>query len=177
MNRPRDQRRLTQAALIALAVALVACTRTVDGAPQRNLDSAVDSGRGYGFADERCGLLLDETVQEVVGADELTRPYSGAVCQFVLRRGSSVVDVTFVWFADGTLPRERAVAEDRNAEITDMVFARRDGFLARRGSGCAATAGTNPGVAAWWVAYRGDAGGDPCTIAQALLEKTLAADL
>ncbi len=163
--------------LVSLLVGTVACTRVVPGTPERATVGVGASDRGYGFAEDRCGLLLDGTVQEIVGAKDVVRAYSGAVCQYLLRRGPAVTDVTFFWFESGTLERERSVASQRNAQITDVVVQRHDGFLARSGSGCAATAATNPGVASWWVQFRGEAGSDPCATAQKLLDKTLSADL
>ena len=46
-----------------------------------------DPDRSYGYVDDRCGLLLDGSVQQTLGADHVVRPYSGAVCQYVLMRG------------------------------------------------------------------------------------------
>ena len=71
------------------------------------------------------------------------RPYSGAVCQYVLERDSgpdvgagappaTTIDVTFSWFETGNLDRERTLAEQRGAQITDKVVERHHAFLARR---------------------------------------------
>ena len=55
-----------------------------------------DPDRSYGYVDNRCGLLEDSSIQEMLGAKNVVRPYSGAVCQYVLERGSNaVVDVVF----------------------------------------------------------------------------------
>src|SRR5690242_17706183 len=86
------------------------CVRTVNGSPQRVIGGDPDSSRGYGFADNRCGLLVDSTVQDVFGADDILRAYSGAVCQYVMQRQSRPIDVMFTYFEWGTLERERAVA-------------------------------------------------------------------
>jgi hypothetical protein len=166
--------------VVAAATTIVGCTQTVAGTAERGIQGEADGARGYGYTNDRCGLLPDSTVRDVVGADEITRPYSGAVCQFVLMRQSTTVDVTFSWFETGSLERERGVAEAKKAQVTDTVVERHQAFLARRtvtGNGCAATAATNPGVASWWVQIRGNAPLDPCQLAQTLLSKTLAADL
>lgn len=158
----------------------VGCSRTVTGSAQRAIDSGDASAHGYGYTDDRCGLLQDSTVQEIVGAEQLVRPYIGAVCQYVLMRQSTVIDVTFSWFETGNLERERGLAESNRAQITDVVVERHQAFLARRsvtGNACSATAATNPGVASWWVQVRGDAVPDPCQAAQALLAKTLSSDM
>ena len=167
--------------MVASAVmTIVGCSRTVTGSPQRTVESGDTSARGYGYTDDRCGLLHDSTVQEIVHADDLVRPYSGAVCQYILARGSTIIDLTFSWFETGSLDRERALAESNNAQITDLVVERRRAFLARRsvtGSACWATADTSPGVASWWVQFRGDSTTDPCQVAQNLLTRTLASDM
>jgi hypothetical protein len=166
--------------VVSTVMTVIGCSRTVDGSAQRVVESRNTPARGYGYADDRCGLLHDSTVQDIVGADGLVRPYSGAVCQYVLTRGSMVIDLTFSWFETGSLDRERELAESNKAQITDVVIERRHAFLARRsvtGNACAATADTAPGVASWWVQFRGDAPTDPCHLAQTLLSRTLASDM
>jgi hypothetical protein len=79
------------------------------------------------------------------------------------------------------LDRERALASERGAQITETVIDRRQAFLARRdttGAGCSATAEASPGVLSWWVQVRAPANGaDPCKDAEALLARTLQSDL
>jgi hypothetical protein len=169
------------AAVVALApLAGAACTQTVTGSARRGLDSHDVASKGYGFAGDRCGLLLDSTVASVVAADKVVRPYSGAVCQYVMSRHSTVIDATFSWFETDTLDRERALAEQDHAQLQDIVMQRHPAFVARRsvtGNACSATAATNPGVVSWWVQIRGDAAADPCKEAQNLLTKTLSSDM
>ncbi|MCW2649417.1 MAG: hypothetical protein QOE41_3688 [Mycobacterium sp.] len=168
------------AVVVATPLAAIGCTHSVTGAAQRAVHGDGESGHGYGFSQDRCGLLLDATVQQVLGADHVVRPYSGAVCQYVLLRHSTVIDSTFSWFDTGSLERERALAEQTKAAVSDITVQRHRGFLARRsvtGDGCSATAATNPGVASWWVQIRGNASGDPCGDAQKLLSETLSSDL
>ncbi len=167
------------ALVVSAAMAVAACTDTVTGTAQRAVDADGEPPYDYGFNQDRCGLLSDETVQQVLRADNLVRPYSGAVCQYVLSRGSTVIDSTFSWFATGTLDRERGVAEQGTAKLTDITVERHQGFLGRRsvtGNACSATAAVNPGVVSWWVQIRGAAPGDPCADAQRLLAKTLSSD-
>jgi hypothetical protein len=139
-----------------------------------------DPDRSYGYVEDRCGLLLDTSIQETLGAENVTRPYSGAVCQYVLSRGSAMLDVTYSWFETGTLDRERQVAEQRDADITDVLVERHQAFLARRdttGAACSATAAAGTGVLSWWVQLRDQADGDPCADAQKLLTATLSSDM
>jgi hypothetical protein len=173
-------RGLGVAAVVALTPLAGGCTQMVGGTAQRGLDFPERAANGYGFAGDRCGLLTDTTVASVLGATDIVRPYSGAVCQYVMERKTSIIDVTFSWFETGTLDRERALAQQNHAQLTDVVVQRHPAFLARRsvtGNACSATAATNPGVVSWWVQIRGDAGADPCQEAQKLLAKTLTSDL
>lgn len=174
--------RVTRFGVLAVAAAVTAtgCSQTVAGSAERARPDADDANRDYGYVDDRCGLLLDSTVQEALGADNVVRPYSGAVCQYVLSRQSSMIDVTFSWFESGSLQREQALALDRGEQVTETVVERHQAFLARRsptGAACAATAAAGQGVLSWWVQYRGHTTSDPCKDAEKLLSSTLSSDL
>jgi len=169
---------------VTLVVAAQGCAHSVAGTATRALQSGEAAGRSYGYVDNRCGLLADSSVQETLGADTIVRPYSGAVCQYIVNRGNTILDVTFSWFESGTLDRERQLAAQRGAAITDTVIARHPAFLARRsvtGAACSATAssGTGPdsGVLSWWVQFRGESHGDPCLDSGKLLSATLSAEM
>lgn len=171
---------------VTAIVTVAGCSHTVSGTAQRADSGGAGTDRGYGYVDDRCGLLVDSSVQELLKADNIVRPYSGAVCQYVLSRKAGpnaspvMLDVVFSWFESGSLQRERALAQDRKAQITDTVVERHQAFLARRditGAACSATAAAGSGVLSWWVQYRGQNSGDPCKDAQMLLSKTLQAEL
>ena len=164
----------------AAVVTAVGCSHTVSGTAQLAIHEDGAFERGYGYTPDRCGLLQDGSVQQIVGADHLVRPYSGAVCQYMLTKASTIIDLTYFWFQTGSLDRERGLAASNKAQITDAVVERRQAFLARRsitGNACSATVATNPGVASWWVQIRGAWPTDPCQIAQTLLARTLSSDL
>ena len=174
-------------ATVTAAAIVAGCSTTVSGTARRADPGVPDPTRSYGYVDDRCGLLLDGSVQETLSADHVVRPYSGAVCQYVLTRGetgagaSQLIDVTFSWFDAGSLERERELANERGATITDKDVERHEAFLARRdttGAGCSATAAAGTGVLSWWVQFRGkSSGGDPCQDAEKLLSATLRSDL
>jgi hypothetical protein len=91
-----------------------------------------------------------------------------------------MVDVTFSWYETGSLDRERVLATERGATVTDKVVERHQTFLARRdttGAACSATAAAGTGVLSWWVQFRGQPNGDPCPDAEKLLTATLQSDL
>jgi Protein of unknown function (DUF3558) len=174
--------RVNQVAVVAVTavVTVVGCSQTVSGTARRAPFAVPDPNRSYGYVDDRCGLLVDSSIQQAIGADHIVRPYSGAVCQYVLARGSAMVDVTFSWYETGSLDRERALATERGAKVTDTDIERHNAFLARRdmnGAACSATAAAGSGVLSWWVQYRGKSSGDPCADAEKLLSATLRSDL
>ncbi|KWX59110.1 DUF3558 domain-containing protein [Mycobacterium sp. NAZ190054] len=179
------RRRVLQFLAVAVTTTATAagCAQTVTGTAQRGDAGTTDTGRSYGYVDDRCGLLDDSTIQATLGADTITRPYSGAVCQYILTRranGAAIVDLTFSWFDTGDLQRERDLATARGAVVTDVVEERHKAFSARRdttGAACSATAAAGSGVLSWWVQYRGQSTGDPCTDAQKLLSATLRSDM
>jgi Protein of unknown function (DUF3558) len=174
--------RVNPVAVVAVTavVAVAGCSQTVSGTARRAQPGVPDPNRSYGYVDDRCGLLVDGSIQQTIGADHIVRPYSGAVCQYVLARGSAMVDVTFSWYETGSLDRERGLAAQRGATITDKIVERHQAFLARRdttGAGCSATAAAGTGVLSWWVQFRGQHNGDPCKDAEKLLTATLQSDM
>jgi hypothetical protein len=174
--------RVNPVAVVAvIAVVTVAgCSQTVSGTARRAQPGVPDPNRSYGYVDDRCGLLVDSSIQEVMSADDVVRPYSGAVCQYVLSRGEAMIDVTFSWFETGSIDRERTLASERGAKVTEKVVERHQAFLARRdttGAACSATAAAGTGVLSWWVQFRGQTTGDPCKDAEKLLSATLQSDM
>jgi hypothetical protein len=168
------------AAAVTVAAIVAGCSSTVSGTARRSHPAVPDPTRSYGYVDDRCGLLLDGSVQETLTADHVVRPYSGAVCQYILTRNDMTIDVTFSWFESGSLERERELATERGATITDTDVERHEAFLARRdttGAACSATAAAGTGVLSWWVQFRDKSGGDPCPEAEKLLSATLRSDL
>ncbi len=169
---------------VTTTATVAGCSQTVSGTAQRSDVGVPDPGRSYGYVDDRCGLLDNSSVQATLGADEVTRPYSGAVCQYILSRraggGAVTIDATFSWFDTGSLPRERELATARGSAVTDAVVERHETFFARRdttGAACSATAAAGSGALSWWVQYRGETTGDPCLDAEKLLSATLRSDM
>jgi Protein of unknown function (DUF3558) len=165
---------------VAAGMAVTGCSHTVEGTAQRSELQADESGRNFGYIDDSCGRLTESTARDTIEAEDVVRPYSGAVCQYVLGRQETIIDATFSWFDTGTLDRERSLAAARGAEITDKVIQRFPAFLARSsvtGIACSATASANPGVLSWWVQFRDEQDGDPCVEAEKLLAATLSSEM
>jgi hypothetical protein len=168
------------AAVTVAAAVTVGCSQTVTGTAQKFRPGVPDPDRSYGYVDNRCGLLTDETIQQTLRADSVVRPYSGAVCQYVLARQTGLVDVVFSWFETGSFGRERGLAAQRGAKITDTDVERHPAFLAAltgADTACSATAAAGTGVVTWWVQFRPQVGDDPCRAAEELLAATLSSDL
>jgi hypothetical protein len=178
------------AVAVAAVVGVAGCSDAVAGSARRADPATADANRSYGYVDDRCGLLADGSVQQIMGADHIVRPYSGAVCQYVLSRGTGpnagavtpavIVDVVFSWYETGSLDRERALATQRGATITQKTVERHQAFLARRdttGAACAADAAAGTGVLSWWVQFRNQRNGDPCQDAEKLLTATLGSEM
>jgi hypothetical protein len=168
------------AVAVTLTVTVAACAQTVDGTARRAHPGAPDPERSFGYVDDRCGLLQDSTVQDTLHAESVVRPYSGAVCQYVLVRQDGLIDVVFSWFETGTLDRERDLATERGARVEDADIERHPAFTATtedNPAACAATAAAGTGVLTWWVQYRPAAGGDACDDAATLLAATLSSDM
>ncbi|BBY44041.1 DUF3558 domain-containing protein [Mycolicibacterium celeriflavum] len=167
-------------AAIVAVVTVAGCAETVSGTAQRAHSDGSDPERDYGYVDDRCALLDDDTVRDILGADRAMRPYSGAVCQYVLFSGDATIDATFSWFQTGSLDRERALATERGAKVTETVVERHRAFVARRditGAACSATAAAGSGVLSWWVQRRDPSVGDPCVDAERLLSATLKSEM
>jgi hypothetical protein len=178
MRRLLERAGTAVAAAAAVTVAVVACSQTVGGTAERASPGVPNPDRSYGYVDDRCGLLHDDSVKDLLRAKALVKPFSGAVCQYLLSVDDGLVDVVFSWFDKGALDRERRVATDRGSRITDADVERHPAFLAQRPDNpkaCSATAAAGHGVLTWWVQFRPQAG-DACAAAEKLLAATLSAD-
>lgn len=167
-------------AAVVAVVSVAGCAETVGGNALRAQSDGPDPERNYGYVDDRCALLDDETVQELLRAESVVRPYSGAVCQYVALSGNVTIDATFSWFETGSLDRERALAIERGAVVSETTVERYPAFEARRdvtGAACSATAAAGGGVLSWWVQFRDESAGDPCAEAVRLLSATLKSEM
>nr|WP_314145288.1 DUF3558 domain-containing protein [uncultured Rhodococcus sp.] len=164
-------RRVFAAVLVTAAVG-TGCTTTVTGTaiPAR----AGGSGQ-FDKLLEECIAVPDPTIAEAVGADLVDQYFYGAVCMWTGVGAAGLVDVTFAWFENDALSRERELAERLGYATEDVDVAGTAAFLSRRPadpSSCGISAAYS-GVITWWVQYRGGSPGDPCTAAAELAELTL----
>lgn len=162
-------------ALLAVLLALTACSRSVDGTP-------VPEGGGDGAWSEftrlltECDAVTDEQIADTVGAEAIYRGFFGAICRWEGDGPAGVVKVTFNWFETGSLDHERAAAEGLGYEVADTTVEGRRALQLRRpgdSASCGVTSGASTsGIFGWWVQY-GGGGPDPCEAAATLARLTL----
>ncbi|OZE41517.1 MULTISPECIES: DUF3558 domain-containing protein [unclassified Rhodococcus (in: high G+C Gram-positive bacteria)] len=170
--RSADSTRRVLAAVLVTAAVGTGCTTTVTGTavPAR-------SG-GSGQFDKllgECIAVPDPTIAETVGADLVEQYFYGAVCMWTGIGGGGLIDVTFAWFENDALSRERDLADRLGYATEDVTVAGTTAFLSRRPddpSSCGISAAYS-GVITWWVQYRGASPADPCAAATELAELTL----
>lgn len=166
-------RRLRSAACAAAAMLLLGgCSSTVAGTPV-----AVGAGSGNSEFDkllQECVAVPDDKIAETVRSDYVAQYFFGAVCMWTGEGPSGTVDVTFAWFENNSLGRERELADRLEYAIEPVTVSGTDAFLSRRpgdSTSCGITAAYS-GTITWWVQYRGGTV-DPCESATRLAELTL----
>ncbi|WP_415977344.1 DUF3558 domain-containing protein [Rhodococcus sp. 077-4] len=164
-------RRILAAALV-VAAATTGCSTTVSGTamPVRSGDSGQ-----FDKLLEECIAVPDPTIAETVGADVVDQYFYGAVCMWTGVGAGGLIDVTFAWFENDALSRERDLADRLGYATEDVAVAGTTGFLSRRPadpSSCGISVAYS-GVITWWVQYRGGSPADPCGAATELAELTL----
>ena len=153
-------------------MAVAGCSSTVTGTP-------VAEGGSEGSAEfdkllQECVAVPDDQIAESVRADMVEQYFYGAVCMWTGSGPTGTVDVTFAWFENNSLGRERALAEELDYAIEPVTVSGAGAFLSRRPgdpTSCGITAAYT-GTITWWVQYR-DGGADPCAGATRLAELTM----
>ncbi|SNS85377.1 DUF3558 domain-containing protein [Rhodococcoides kyotonense] len=163
-------KRLLIAAASSMAL-LAGCSTAITGTP---------TAEGFGPNPEfdkllqECTAVPDDKIAETVQADAVFQYFFGAVCMWDGTGPSGIVDVTFAWFENNSLGREKTLAEEVGYTVEDASVAGATAFLSRRPAdpaSCGITAAYS-GTITWWVQYRSGAG-DPCGAATRLAELTL----
>ncbi|MGB3370477.1 MAG: DUF3558 domain-containing protein [Rhodococcus sp. (in: high G+C Gram-positive bacteria)] len=160
-------------AACAAALTLIAgCSTTVEGTPIAQ--GAGDSNTEFDKLLQECVAVPDDKIAETVQADVVDQYFFGAVCMWTGSSPSGIIDVTFAWYENNSLGRERSLAEELDYSVEPVTVSGTSAFLSRRpgdpGS-CGITA-TYSGTVTWWVQYRGGTI-DPCEAATRLAELTL----
>lgn len=159
---------LASAALLLLS----ACSTTVEGTPMAAGASDVDTE--FDKLLQECIAVPNDTIAETVQADAIDQYFFGAVCMWTAAGPAGLVDVTFAWFENNALGRERTLSEKLDYSIEPVTVAGTSAFLSRRPAdptSCGITAAYS-GTVTWWVQYRNGTV-DPCVAATRLAELTL----
>ncbi|MCQ4122009.1 DUF3558 domain-containing protein [Rhodococcus tibetensis] len=165
----------TFAAALASVLLLAGCGTSVTGTPLPE-GSGVSGGGSDRFDKllRECEAVPNEKIAEVLGGDGIDQYFYGAVCMWTVSSHAGSLDVTFGWFENNSLQRERDVAEQLGYQVETTFVAGASAFTARR-PGDSATCGITAaysGVITWWVQQRSGTG-DPCAGARTLAELTL----
>ncbi len=169
---PRPSRVRLVAAAVATAVSLTGCTSTVTGTPV-----AASGSEGSAEFDkllQECVAVPNEQIAATIRADAVEQYFYGAVCMWTGSGPTGTSDVTFAWFENNSLERERALAEELNYSIEPVTVSGASAFVSRRpgdAASCGVTASYS-GTITWWVQYR-DGAVDPCEGATRLAELTM----
>lgn len=177
-------RKLVVTVLAGLAaVAVVSgCAKTVDGAAMKAGSGSVarndNSAQQYPNLLKECDVLTSDILAKTVGADplDIQSTFVGAVCRWQAANPAGLVDITRMWFEQGSLANERKIAEAMKYPIESRSINGIASIVMRvpndpnGGCGVASDAG---GVVGWWVNPQAP-GIDACAQAIKLMELTLA---
>lgn len=164
-------KRTVRVAILGAATALAAgCTTTVTGTPVAQSEGSAE----FDNLLQECVAVPDDKIAESVQADVVDQYFYGAVCMWTGTGPTGIVDVTFAWFENNDLGRERDLATRLDYSIEPVTVAGTSAFLSRRPgdpASCGITASYS-GTITWWVQYRGGTV-DACASATRLAELTM----
>ncbi|TXI42132.1 MAG: DUF3558 domain-containing protein [Mycobacterium sp.] len=184
VSAPVTVRRVAATALATLSVlAVVAgCAKTVDGSAMKAGSGSTsrndNSARQYPNLLKECDVLTSDVLAKTVGADplDIQSTFVGAVCRWQAANPAGLIDITRMWFEQGSLANERKIAEAMKYPIESRSINGIASIVMRvpndpnGGCGVASDAG---GVVGWWVNPQAP-GIDACSQAIKLMELTLA---
>lgn len=163
--------RLAAASGAALLL-ITGCSTTVTGTPVAQ--GAGENNTEFDKLLQECVAVPDDKIAESVQADVVDQYFFGAVCMWTGSGPTGIIDVTFAWYENNSLGRERTLAEKLDYAVEPVTVAGASAFLSRRPgdpASCGITASYS-GTVTWWVQYR-NGGTDPCVGATRLAELTL----
>jgi hypothetical protein len=164
------------AAALASAMILAGCGTSVTGSPLPEGAASSDDGGSPQFDKllRECDAVPNDKIAETLHGAGIDQYFFGAVCMWTVSSAAGSIDVTFGWFENNSLQRERSVADGLGYQVETTSIAGTSAFSARRpgdSAACGITAAYS-GVITWWVQQRSGTG-DPCDGARTLAELTL----
>ena len=173
---------VTVLALLSALVVVAGCAKTVDGSAMKAGSGSTsrndNSARQYPNLLKECDVLTSDVLDKTVGADplDIQSTFVGAVCRWQAANPAGLIDITRMWFEQGSLGNERKIAEAMKYPIESRSINGIASIVMRvpndpnGGCGVASDAG---GVVGWWVNPQAP-GIDACAQAIKLMELTLA---
>jgi hypothetical protein len=179
----RPRRRAVEGALAALTAltVLTGCAQTVGGTAlktgagptQRNDKSAKE----YPNLLKECDVLTADVLAKTVGADplDIQSTFVGAVCRWQAANPAGLIDITRLWYEQGSLDNERKVAEYLKYQVESRSINGIASIVMRTNdpNGGCGVASDAAGVVGWWINPQAP-GIDACGQAIKLMELTLA---
>lgn len=175
--------RLARAVAAACALSLLTgCAQTVDGTAMKAGTGSTarndNSAQQYPNLLKECDVLTSDVLAKTVGADplDIQSTFVGAVCRWQAANPAGLIDITRMWFEQGSLDNERKVAETLKYQIESRSINGIASIVMRvpndPNGGCG-VASDAAGVVGWWVNPQAP-GIDACAQAIKLMELTLA---
>lgn len=106
---------------------------------------------------------------------DIQSTFVGAVCRWQAANPAGLIDITRMWFEQGSLDNERKVAEFLNYQVESRSIAGVASIVMRTNdpNGGCGVASDAAGVVGWWINPQAP-GIDACAQAITLMELTLA---
>lgn len=168
-------------AVLSVLLGAMGCSRTIQGTatqagagdtPRNN-----DSQKQYPNLLKECDVLTQDILAKTVGADplDIQSTFVGAVCRWQAANPAGLIDITRLWFEQGSLDNERKIAEQLKYQIEQRRVAGIQSIVMRPNdpNGSCGVASDAAGVVGWWVNPQSP-GIDSCGMALKLMELTLA---
>lgn len=179
MMRPTAPRRAAATlAAVSAFVVLTGCAQTVDGTAMKSGTGSTSrndsSAQKYPNLLKECDVLTSDVLAKTVGADplDIQSTFVGAICRWQAANPAGLIDITRLWFEQGSLENERKVAETLNYQVESRAIAGVPSIVMRTNDGCG-VASDAAGVVGWWINPQAP-GIDACGQAIKLMELTLA---
>ena len=166
---------VTVLALLSALVVVAGCAKTVDGSAMKAGSGSTsrndNSARQYPNLLKECDVLTSDVLAKTVGADplDIQSTFVGAVCRWQAANPAGLIDITRMWFEQGSLANERKIAEAMKYPIESRSI---NGIASIVNGGCGVASDAG-GVVGWWVNPQAP-GIDACAQAIKLMELTLA---
>lgn len=188
LMRPAYRDRISARAGVALCAILMTALVVLTGCSRSIAGTAVKAGSGgvrrnnnseqqYPNLLKECEVLTSDILAKTVGADplDIQSTFVGAICRWQAANPAGLIDITRLWFEQGSLNNERKVAEYLKYQIEPRRIAGVDSILMKPNdpNGACGVASDAAGVVGWWINPQAP-GIDACGQVLKLMELTLA---